>query len=155
MKTLEDITRIYEGSDGEATKGLYAELQAMGPAGIVAMNLFRAQKCSERAKVYRGGNAKGKFKAQAYERKQWSMDNLCKALLEHGLFFPWGWARDPKQEFHCWVLYIELPTGQVSFHAATRGKGPDYGAEWDGQPGQSPSRILRWIAILFELLEEA
>ena len=28
-----DLLRIYEGSDGEATRGLYARLQACGPVG--------------------------------------------------------------------------------------------------------------------------
>lgn len=140
---LADVFRIYQGSDGEATKALYARLEKLGPKGIVAVNLFRACKASERAKVYRRG-----YKSVAYEKKQWSMDNLCKALREHAVFLgmPWGWGLDPKQEFHRHVLYIELPTGQVSFHTAVQGDGPIYGKEWDGVRNAAPQRICTWVA---------
>lgn len=146
---LERLVRIYEGSDGTATQGLYGELMALGPAGVVATNLFRAQKCSARAKDYRGGNARGSYRDQAYQRKQWSMDNLGKALAQHDarLGIAWGWKRDPAQAYHVWVLYIDLPdVGQVSFHTDRRGTGPDYAGAWDGVRGASPDRILRWIA---------
>lgn len=139
------VLRVYRGSNGDATKALYAELEKIGPAGIIAVNLFRAQKASERAKVYRRG-----FKGAAYEKKQWSMDNLASALGVHApaLGFIWGWGKDEKQPFHTHVLYVDLPTGQVSFHAADRGAGPDYPKLWDGMPGQSPDRICRWVGRL-------
>lgn len=35
---------IYLGSDGEATKALYARLEAAGPIGAVAMNLFLTER---------------------------------------------------------------------------------------------------------------
>ena len=78
-----NAAEIYAGSDGEATKALYALLETRGPLGHIAMNLFRAQKCSERAKAYRGGNSRGRYRDQAYERKGWSMGLLVKALHEH------------------------------------------------------------------------
>lgn len=45
-------------------------------------------------------------------------DNLCKILTEHGaqLGLEWGWQNDAQQERHKWVIYVLLPTGQVSFH---------------------------------------
>ena len=52
---LHRVMQTYQGSDGEATRALYAELQQRGPVGVIAVNLFRAQKNSARAKVYRGG----------------------------------------------------------------------------------------------------
>jgi hypothetical protein len=84
----------------------------------------------------------------AYERKQWAMDNLCKALLQHSatLGITWGWKHDlngPKNYQH--VLYIETPTGQISFHNAYRGQGPDYSGEWDGIGSVAPHRICLWI----------
>jgi len=115
--------------------------------GVIAMNLFRAQKASARAKVYRGGVRNlGSFRNLAYEKKNWSLHNLCAALVEHGagLEITWGWREDPNQEFHRWVLYIELPTGQVSFHAAARGVGPDYLRDWDGCKA-SAERIVEWV----------
>jgi len=146
MTDLADVIRVYQGSDGEATKRLYGELeQQHGRSGALAVNLLRAQKASERAKVYRGGiRGRGSFKGMAYDKKQWAMDNLCKALAQSD--FTWGWGIDEKQEFHKHVLYVDLPTGQVSFHTGQRGEGPDYGKPWDGVRDQSPDRICRWVA---------
>ena len=128
---------VYLGSDGNATKAYYAELEKCGTAGLVAINLFRAQKCSSRAKQYRGGiRGKGSFRSMAYDRKQWSLENLCKALTEEAkaLGIAWGWKEDPGTPGFEWVLYVDLPdTGKASFHSPVRGKGPDYGGVWNGQ----------------------
>lgn len=144
-----NVQAIYDGSDGEATKALYTRLSAIGPAGEIALNLFRASKSSTRAKVYRGGiRGHGSFKGMAYDRKTWAMGNLCTVLTSHAQQFEiaWGWKVDPLQDFHRWVLYIDLPLshGQVSFHAQHRGDGPDYVGEWDGIKGLSSDRIVRW-----------
>lgn len=137
-----NVHAIYEGSDGDATKEMYARLEALGPVGVVAVNLFRAQKCSSRAKVYRGRG----YKRDAYDRKNWALGNLAAALQlsAEPLGLRWGWARDAKQPVHCWVLYVDLPTGQVSFHAATRGNGPDYSGQWDGRH-DSAGRVVAWV----------
>lgn len=139
--------QVYLGSDGDETKALYARLETFGPIGQVAVNLFRASKCSARAKVYRGGGYKG----AAYDRKQWSVDNLCKILNEHGatLGIRFGWKQDPEQEYHDWVLYVDLPQGQVSFHAASRGAGPDYPSDWDGRH-ESATRIIQFCDSILE-----
>lgn len=135
--------QIYEGSNGDATKALYAQLETFGIQGRIALNLFRACKCSARAKVY-----SRRYKGEAYDRKNWSMGLLVDALESNpgGSFTPkWGWKEDPTQEYHKWVLYVELPTGQVSFHAPSRGKGPDYNGEWDGIRDVSAQRIIRFV----------
>jgi hypothetical protein len=139
---------VYDGSDGELTKRYYVHLTERGVIGFVAMNLFRASKCSTRAKLYRGGGYKG----EAYERKNWSMGNLAHALTlnSESLGITFGWKEDPGQEYHKWVLYVDLPTGQVSFHAATRGEGPDYAGEWDGQH-LSAERILAFCDTVMAL----
>ncbi len=136
------VTGVYAGTDGDATKALFAKLERLGPIGVIAVNLFRAQKNSERAKVYRG-----RFRGSAYDRKQWAMNNLASILAEHADAYGlrWGWGTDPAQSRHRVVLYVDLPTGQASFHTDIRGDGPDYGAEWDGARGKSPARICRWI----------
>lgn len=134
---------VYEASNGDATKSYYSKLQERGAAGIVAMNLFRAQKCSTRAKLYRGRQ----YRSAAYERKSWSMGLLVDCLLEHGvnlgIEFGWGVDRSAHDE-HQTVLYIDLPQGQVSFHTTSRGNGPDYKRDWDGARGESPVRILAY-----------
>jgi len=176
MPSLIDILRIYQGSNGDATKALYVELERLGPAGVVAMNLFRACKASERAKVYRGRG----YRDQAYQRKEWSMGLLCAALVANpGALLPakvaieaaadvalavlnesetdmpacWGWGIDAHMQErgdpHHHVLYIDLPTGQVSFHTGRRADGPDYPGEWDGVRNVQVDRICRWTASLF------
>lgn len=142
-----DILSIYDGSDGDATKALYARLEPFGPLGQVAINLFRAHKTSGRAKKYRGGGYRG----MAYDRKQWSIDNLCKVLAEHAetLGIRWGWKVDHSREAHRWVIYVEIPTGQISFHTGERGAGPDFPGEWDGVRMMAPSRICKWIEQIF------
>jgi hypothetical protein len=139
---------VYEGSDAAQTKALYCKLESIGPIGLVALNLFRAQKCSARAKVYRGGiPGGGSFKDMAYTRKAWSLLQLNTILMMHHLELriPWGWAKDPSEKFVPWVLYIDLPQGQVSFHSIERYNGPDYPRGWDGQH-KSAERILAFVS---------
>lgn len=148
MSSLDEVRAIYDGSNGEATKALYVRLEALGPIGVVAVNLFRAQKNSERAKVYRGRG----HRSAAYDTKQWAMMNLCNTLLHEGTAagFAWGWGIDDEQPVHRHVLYVELPTGQVSFHTDHRGSGPDQPHPFDGQHGRSPWRIVQWVAQLLD-----
>jgi hypothetical protein len=147
-KTMQRVAAIYQGSDGDATKDLYGKLIAHGSAGVVALNLFRAHKCSARAKVYRGGNSQGSYRDMAYDRKEYSIGNLAAALTRDaaGLGIRWGWLIDPNESAHAWVLYVDLPEGQVSFHTGTRGPGPDYAGVWDGARGTGAERIARHVA---------
>lgn len=148
---LAEIYRVYMGSDGAQTKALYDRLEALGPAGAVAVNLFRAQKSSERAKQYRGrAPGRGSFKGMAYGRKNWAMENLCKILQQHGeaLGIVWGWKKDPKRNYHADVLYVDISAGQMSFHSEGRGDGQDYPGEWDGQTNRCAERICKWCADL-------
>jgi hypothetical protein len=138
---------VYTASDGELTTRYYSHLQEHGPVGIVAVNLFRAQKNSERAKKYRGGiRGQGSYKSMAYDRKSWAMGNLCGVLAEHAaaLSIRYGWKQDPAPVFGqapSWVLYVDLPQGQCSFHSPHRGAGPDYPGDWD-RKHKSVERIL-------------
>ena|SRR5581483_7482755 len=147
---------IYVGSDGDLTKAYYAELEKRGPIGTVAVNLFRAQKCSARAKVYRGGvRGRGSYKSMAYDRKAWAMQNLCTCLLQHSreVGISYGWKQDPHTLFGMepsWVLYIDLPQGQVSFHSPVRYGGPDYPGDWD-QMKASVDRILEFCDSVMQL----
>lgn len=157
-RSLAEIMAIYRGSDGDATKRLYEQLEALGAIGTVAINLFRAQKNSERAKKYRGRAPEGgSYRGRAYDRKQWAMDNLCKVLAEHAgaLRLPWGWQQDPEQPKHCWVLYVDLPTGQVSFHTEHRGAGPDYSGAWDRFREMSAQRICQFVEQAFRYVAPA
>lgn len=147
MRDLANVMRVFEGSDGLETSKMYAELSGMGPEGLIAVDLFRAQKNSSKAKVYRGRGTRA-----AYDVKQYAMGNLVDALTLHGqaLGIPWGWGEDAGQEYHRWVLYIELPTGQISFHGSMRGAGPDFPGTFDRRLGASPSRICSWVAALYK-----
>lgn len=143
---LARVKMVYDGSSGDRTRQLYAELEAIGPIGVIGANVLRATKRSQRAKTYRGG----RYRGAAYDVKNWAMENLDRELAVHGqtLNIEWGWEEDQKQEFHKWVLYIDIPTGQVSFHTAARGEGPYYADVWDGVRGIGAFRACRWCAQL-------
>jgi hypothetical protein len=142
-----DPDRVYRGSDGAATRRLYAALEKRGPIGIVALNLFRAQKCSKRAKKYGPYSGKGEmsYRDLSYERKGFSLKQLTEVLQTHGatLGITFGWGRDDNQPFNKWVLYIDLTVGQVSFHSPERFDGPDYSGGWDGLR-MSEERIIEF-----------
>lgn len=137
---------VYSDNNGERTLALYRHLESLGMHGQLAKHLFRAHKTSGRAKVYRGGG----FKGMAYGRKGESLDAVSRTLTTPEMvgLYVWGWKTDPKQHRHSWVLYVELPTGQVSFHAERRGIGPDFPGDWDGQHGVGDLRICRFIGTL-------
>lgn len=140
-----DVHRIFDGSNGAATRGLYAHLETLGPAGVLALNLFRAVKCSGRAKSY----GKRDHIDETYRRKHWSMENICTVLTlnDVALGVTWGWQRDPRQPVHCWILYVELPNGlgQCSFHTGTRITPNDFPGKWDGRIGGSTTAMLRYV----------
>jgi hypothetical protein len=152
------VLTIYKGSNSAATRMLYRHLEKIGPAGIIAANLFRASKSSQRAKVYRGGiRGQGSFRGMAYRRKKMSLENLAMALSEHAvaLKIKWGWGIDEEQTHHRHVLYVDPPTGQLSFHTAEREAGPKYPGKWDGIRGEGRERICRWVAQLLASTETA
>jgi len=137
---------IFNGSDGAATTALYEKLVAVGPMGVVAVNLFRAQKASGRAKEY-----SRRYRGVAYDKKQWSLGNLVEVLEKHAdvLGIRYGWKKDPEQPHYPWVFYVDIPTGQCSFHSPVRTRGPDYPGDWDGSTG-SASRIIRWVQSIID-----
>jgi len=127
--------QAFYGSDAADTRAFMRRLEQAGPEGCLAADLFRCQKASTRAKIY-GRD----YRNLAYDRKASFIHRLCNALTAMR-DWRWGWKQDPCQNFARWVLYVELPQGQVSFHAPERGDGPDYPGEWDGQRA-SETRIL-------------
>lgn len=128
------VRKAYFGSDGQLTMRVCAALQATGPNGLLAVLLFRAQKASTRAKKYRGRNSDGEsFRNLAYGRKQQTLEQLAEFLDDAGCDGEfWGWQRD-KDAGHKndWILYVELPCGQCSFHSPKRHAGPDFKGRWD------------------------
>ncbi len=144
--TLSEIMSIYRGSDALATGKMYDRLAQRGVAGVLAVNLLRACKKSERAKVYTARD----HRVASYDGKQWAMDEICSILVKHpALVASWGWGTDNKQTYHRFVLYVELLQGQVSFHTHARGVGPDFPGQWDGKAGMSGQRACAYAASLF------
>jgi hypothetical protein len=140
---MNEVHDCYYGSNGDRTKALYDRLKAIGPAGVVAVNLLRASKNSERAKQYKSGRSV----RAAYGSKDWALGELLGALNGHGadLGFVWGWGRDEKAVNFEDVLYIDIPgVGQVSHHLSYRGSGPDYPGQWDGAKGTGPERVIKF-----------
>lgn len=143
---------VFLGSDGALTKRYYAELEKRGPIGIIAVNLFRAQKTSTRAKKYRGGiRGVGSFRSMAYDTKQWSLGCLSTALEEHGeaLGINFGWGSDDGQPDCPWVFYVDLPTGQASFHSPNRFSNRMYSGVWDGIRGVCEDRIIAFCDAVY------
>jgi hypothetical protein len=146
------VRRAYYGSDAVASRRVCAALKRLGPAGRVAAGLYRVQKASSRAKVYRGGNGDYSFRELAYARKNNLLRRLCEVLAESGLV--WGWGIDEGQPFNHHVLYVDLPCGQVSFHSGERMAGPDYPGQWDGKR-VSEARVISYCAhLLGEVTEK-
>lgn len=142
------VRAAYRGSSGKATLDLFARLLERGPDGELACLLFRAQKNSSRAKTgaYRyGRDAAGqRFAKGAYERKGESLEALCRFLTDLGCDdgSVWGWKIDRHADRNQWVLYVETPQGQCSFHSPTRYAGPDFSGEWDR--ANSEETVLRF-----------
>lgn len=135
---------VFNQTDGEVTKDYYAQLDSRGPAGQLATALFRAQKRSTAAKRYRGG----KFRRAAYDVKNWSLSEVCRILSSGNLpDCRWGWkidrAMEERGDPHHWVLYIDITSGQCSFHSSVHLEGPEYPGEWDGTR-LSKERILAY-----------
>jgi hypothetical protein len=93
--------------DSPATKRLYAQLEQQDPIGTIAINLMRAQKASERAKVERGGApGRGSYRLMAYKKTVVDGQPLQGAHRAQRCLRPhWGCGEDPKQEYHRQVLY--------------------------------------------------
>lgn len=142
------IWDIYCGSNSGATRSLHARLERLGADGMIVATLLRIAKSSERAKVYRGRG----YREKAYARKDANIAPLVELLARSTL--RWGWGIDDalqaRGDPHYHVLYVELPSGQVSFHLAQRSDGPDYPAAWDGIPGISALRIAHWAGTILE-----
>ena len=152
-----DVAGVFYGSNGGATRSLLAKLSKIKPFGRVAAQLFRAQKASGKAKQYRGGirRSDGEFNSYrnlAYEAKDAALKKLCEELGSDSCGLKWGWAEDLKQPINSFVLYVELPNGQVSFHSPERFEGPDFEQGWDGQRG-SETRIIQFCQAVLDAAE--
>ena len=115
-------------------------------ADNVAAALFRAQKSSANAKTYSREN-----RERTYDRKRDALGQLCGALKSSSL--TWGWKEDPDESYAHWVLYVDLPNGQVSFHSPSRTQGPDYSGDWDGMH-ESRVRILEYCDKILDAQRE-
>jgi hypothetical protein len=143
---MNSAKEIFNQQNGDVTKGYYAEMNKKGLPGQLAVALFRSQKRSTAAKKY----GRSRFRRDAYDVKNWSISEVCRILGTMQAFESapqWGWKRDPNTPGYEWVLYVDLPTGQCSFHTADRLNGPDYAGEWDGV-GMSEERICRYCDLV-------
>lgn len=141
---MSEVGDCYYGSDGFRTTALYERLKKEGGGrGLIAVNLLRSCKNSERAKGYKSRRSVG----AAYGTKDWALGQLVDALILHGgaAGFEWGWGYDAKAVAYENVLYVEVPgCGQVSFHMSHRLAGPDHGKPWDGVRGVAAARVIRY-----------
>ncbi|MBX9579161.1 MAG: hypothetical protein K2X87_02545, partial [Gemmataceae bacterium] len=75
-------------------------------------------------------------RANDYYAKWRRLGEACRLAPAAGI--AWGWREDPADDIP-YVVYFELPTGQVSFHSTHRGEGPDFPGEWDAQRATRPA----------------
>jgi hypothetical protein len=146
-----EATRVFRASDAVATHRFLKELGSRGPLGRLAAALFRCQKASSRAKKYRGkpGIGRRPFRELAYGRKGEAIWSLTEVLRDPELAaMCWGWGSDFAQDQNPWVLYLDLPNGQVSFHSPVQGDGPDYPGSWD-HSYSSETRIIEFCDAIF------
>lgn len=147
--TADYVREVFAQNNGAVTVAFYEALAALGPLGLVARDLFRAQKRSNAAKRYK----RGRFKREAYEVKQYAMSELAKTLTEHAdaLQITWGWGYDAPREPHAWVLYVQTDDRwQCSYHTGARGNGPDFPLFWDG--GNSEAAMVAFVAHVIDAL---
>jgi hypothetical protein len=116
----------FDTSDAADFRGFAKLLEEVGALGKIAADLLRCQKSSTRAKLY----GRSEYRTFSYERKETHLARLCVQLATAGL--TWGWQED-KSSHVPWILYVDLPNGQVSFHCYERFTGPEYPGKWDEQ----------------------
>lgn len=143
-----EVREIFFGSDGERSKALYSQLERIGPHGRIAALCLRAQKASDKANFY----IFREYKRIAYERQNEALIALVDTLNQSSIIRTWGWGRD-EAGYHKWVLYVDLPQGQVSWHNESKIGDRDYPNQSDGT-GLSQERILAFAATQIDPLFE-
>lgn len=131
------VEAIYAGSDGDATRALFDELY--GVRGALAVCLFRASKCTERA-----AGAQGHYRDIAVGRKRWALEQLLIALQENATY-GYGWSFNLEDEKLPWVLRVDLPQGPVRFPTAVKGDGPVYPGPWAPDDQQTAPRVVAFV----------
>lgn len=144
--------RAARTEQARVTRQLRKLADAGDPYATVLRHLRAAQRASDSAKLraasglhrdeYAGTDTAYRASrlavAKDYLHKTWELETAVKNLPATTL--TWGWGTDP-ESIPPHVLYVDLPTGQVSFHMEMRGDGPHYNTEWDGVRGVSGARI--------------
>ncbi len=119
----------FDSRDPSVTVSFQSSLLSRGVTGQLAFGLFRAQKRSTVAKKQR----RGTYRRGAYDGKNEALKYVDSLLQIHArnLDVTWGWGIDRGQEFHNKVLYVDLPTGQCSFHSESPASATVYPKQWD------------------------
>lgn len=145
MKAIE----AFNSRDPAVTVSFQNSLLGRGVRGQLAFGVFRAQKRSTVAK----GQRKRKFRREAYDGKQEALVYVDRLLTANdGLVDDWGWAKDSQQNYHDQVLYVDLPTGQCSFHSDHSSSAKAYGGKWD-RSVESKDSILAYCDEVLTLPE--
>lgn len=136
------VAQAFYGSNPGRTRSVLSRLAKCGPPGLLAAACFRAQKASKTGKR-RYGRYTREYSGYAYARKRDQLQAVASILAGHpSLGLVWGWGDDDGNNCAPHVLYVDLPVGQVSWHAEFRGA-QEYPGEWDGQH-RSEQRIIRY-----------
>jgi hypothetical protein len=87
------------------------------------------------------------YSEEAYRRKAKALKEVCDLLAIDACGFTWGWRGDKEGSRVPWILYIDLPKGQASFHSIERFQGPRYPGQWDLQ-SESVYSVLTFCDLL-------
>lgn len=138
---------VFRKRDGNLTVSLCVELAKRGLLGAAAVCLYQAQYSSARAKTYRRSS-----KRVSYERKNIALMRMPRWLSRADIAYGWGYDATSKNYEH--VLYVELATGQCSFHSSERGDGPEFSGKWDSQ-GNSLTSVFAFCDSVLSLQMES
>lgn len=142
----------YEATDYSETRSYLRALANAGRLGRIAAALFAAMRASTDAKTERR-LAKGDPLAEitvsraGYARKRLAMQKVCELLAHNAAGLAWGWGNDRRQADCPFVLFVDLPQGQVSFHTPEKLMGPEYAGRWD-RACQNRERVLAFCDAL-------
>jgi hypothetical protein len=138
---------------GRPAKSTSAEPDRVAALRDLVAECAKAQAASDRAKTHAAANvhyldwsgSEASYRASRakvaadYAEKERALRAICALAPAAGVVF--GWGGDPESHAARWVLYVDLPAGQVSWHTRSRGTGPTYKGRWDGVRDAAAGRI--------------
>jgi len=120
----------------------YSERAKQRPANGMTYREYRMMSCSKYTR--QNYQASRLARENDYEEKANSLEAAAEAALQCGIAAGWH-ENDDRESPIPYILYFDLPVGQVSFHSKAKCGLPEYSGEWDRVRDVSGQRIERAI----------